>query len=105
MEQTKLVTPYLDPVLKRNRAKYIKLVRRCLGCGLLTLSLKCREVVGLFFVTKKDQTIRLITDCRASNVHFLDPPGVELVTGEGMSNIEVDTTKEVWGAEGEPRCR
>ena len=32
---------------------------------------------------------RLIIDARVSNLHFLPPPGVSLVTSEGLSRVEV----------------
>ena len=34
-------------------------------------------------------TQRLIIDARVSNLHFLPPPGVGLVTSEGLSRVEV----------------
>ena len=34
-------------------------------------------------------TQRLIIDARLSNLHFLPPPGVSLVTSEGLSRVEV----------------
>ena len=49
------------------------------------------EEVGIFFVTKKDSgRLRLIVDARRSNLHFCSPPGVDLVTAEGLAKLEVD---------------
>ena len=47
--------------------------------------------MGIFFVTKKDTgRLRLIVDARRSNLHFCSPPGVDLVTAEGLAKLEVD---------------
>ena len=49
-----------------------------------------RERVGVFLVEKPGKdTQRLIIDARVSNLHFLHPPGVSLVTSEGLSRVEV----------------
>ena len=40
---------------------------------------------------KKCGELRLIIDCRRANQLFLDLPGVDLVTGDGLSMIEIDT--------------
>ena len=48
------------------------------------------ERVGVFLVDKPGKdTQRLIIDARISNLHFLHPPGVSLVTSEGLSRVEV----------------
>ena len=48
------------------------------------------ERVGVFLVDKPGKdTQRLINEARLSNLHFLPPPGVSLVTSEGLSRVEV----------------
>ena len=37
----------------------------------------------------RENTQRLIIDAKVSNLHFLPPPGVSLVTSEGLSRVEV----------------
>ena len=45
---------------------------------------------SVFLVEKPGKdTQRLIIDARVSNLHFLHPPGVSLVTLEGLSRVEV----------------
>ena len=43
----------------------------------------------------------MIVDCRRTNQLFNSPPGVELITGEGLSGIELgeDLVDEDWGPE------
>lgn len=93
LRELRQVRPYTDPTLKNNSRKYAKLVHRALGTGLVELSLDCICELGIFFVKKNDK-IRLILDCRLANLHFLSPPSVELLTGEGLSNIEFESTTD-----------
>ncbi|CAK0800111.1 unnamed protein product, partial [Prorocentrum cordatum] len=49
-----------------------------------------KSVLGLFVVKKKDGArLRLIVDCRRSNALFRPPPGVDLLSGEGLGRIEM----------------
>ena len=49
-----------------------------------------REYAGVFLVEKPGKdTQRLIIDARVSNMHLLPPPGVSLVTSQGLSRVEV----------------
>ncbi|CAK0892251.1 unnamed protein product, partial [Prorocentrum cordatum] len=47
-------------------------------------------VLGVFFVAKKADKVRLIVDCRRANQLFEKPPGVALLSGEGLSRVEID---------------
>ena len=86
------ILPHWDPALVRNRRLYLKLVKTLHARGLLTFLLEeeRREEIGVFFVKKKDNSLRLIIDARRSNLHFASPPGVSLVTAEGLSRLEVE---------------
>jgi len=46
--------------------------------------------MGVFFVTKKDGTLRLILDTRIVNIDFNDPISTRLPTADALSGIEVD---------------
>ena len=83
------VRPYTDPVLRTNRKVYVGLVKRLLRIGLVRLSTRRKCDMGVLVVKKKDGLQqRLILDCRASNRHFVGPPSVSLLTGEGLSRVE-----------------
>ena len=75
---------YIDPVLRRQRRAYVRLVKRLLKLHMVRLSKSCKSQVGVFTVGKKDHSLRLILDCRRSNRCFLPPPGVELLTADGV---------------------
>ena len=81
---------YMDPVLKNNPKKYALFVRRCHAIGILDFTLQCKSELGIFFVKKKHNKLRMILDCRATNLLSKTPPPTSLVTGEGLGEIEVD---------------
>ncbi|CAK0845234.1 unnamed protein product [Prorocentrum cordatum] len=84
------VEPYFDSVLKFNHKEYRGLVRRLLSAGILGWTLTPKERIGMFFVWKDGRRrLRLIVDARRTNAHFKDPPGVELLSSEGLARIEV----------------
>lgn len=57
---------------------------------LVSFTTSPEEEVGVFFVYKQGrQRMRMILDCRRSNTHFVSPPGVDLLSSEGLSRIEV----------------
>ena len=73
-----------------NRRTYSRFVKDLAKRGMLRFSsstILCGA--GMFFVLKKDGSLRLILDCRAGNRFFVDPPSVDLITSEGLSRIEV----------------
>ena len=90
-----LVTPYLDPMLRRNRRVLVRLVKRLLRIKLFRVTLRPRGRVGLFFVHKsKGGKIRLILDCRPSNQMFRPPPGTPLATVESLCSIEMEVAAD-----------
>ena len=75
---------YWDPCLKSKRAQYCRLI------GYLVFTLAPLDHAGLFFVWKTDRKkIRMIVDGRRANARLLDPPGVDLLSAEGLSKFEV----------------
>ena len=54
---------------------------------------EARCVVDVFVVKKEGGMQRLMLDCCPSNRLFRDAPRTELVTGEGLSRIEVDLSQ------------
>eukprot|EP00959_Pyramimonas_sp_CCMP1952_P242095 5060558-Pyramimonas_sp.AAC.1 len=86
------VNSHWDPSLARNRRPYVRLVKLLYAKGLLVLlgESERREDVGIFFVSKKSDELRLIIGARRSNLHFTSPPGASLVTAEGLARVEVE---------------
>ena len=71
-----------------------RLVRQTMKIGLTALTLPPACVLGVFFVKNR---LRLIVDCRKANALFAPPPPVELLSGDGFSRIEADTSGLVHG--------
>ena len=92
------VKVYTDRKLLASREKYLSLIRRLVESGLFRLLLEedAIEQVSIFFVIKKGKAlVRLVIDARASNRHFVAPPGVSLCSTEGMSRIEVQLPEHI----------
>ena len=90
-EVLKSLRPHSDPKLIGHRRRYAAFLRDLDGRHMLDWTTQPRERVGVFFVYKKEKlSLRMILDARRSNRHFRRAPHVSLVTGEGLSSIEVD---------------
>ncbi|CAK0879112.1 unnamed protein product [Prorocentrum cordatum] len=81
---------YMDPALKRNPKSYCAFLRDLAGRGLLGVTARPAESVGLFFVAETNGAQRMIIDARRSNGHFRAPPGVQLLSSEGFGRIEIE---------------
>ena len=80
---------HTDRKLTRNRRVYGQFIKELHRRGLVRFTRQPLEEVGVFFVWKKGrQMMRMILDCRRANCHFVGAPGVDLLTAEGLSNIE-----------------
>eukprot|EP00973_Karenia_brevis_P022788 3135586-Karenia_brevis.AAC.1 len=62
------IEPYMDVVLRRSRWHYVKFLKDLQRRKILYWSTTPREHCAVFFVKKKDNTLRLIIDCRRTNV-------------------------------------
>ena len=80
---------YNDPKLNGPK-EYGAFISRLHSLGLAEFCLEPQEEeVGLFFVKKKQNCLRLIMDCRRANLHFAEPSTVELATGDALGKLEV----------------
>ena len=75
----------------------LALSARQMKIGLTALTLRPACLIGVLFVKKKENRLRLIVDCREANALFAPPPPVELLSGDGLSRIEVDFSGLVRG--------
>ncbi|CAK0807139.1 unnamed protein product [Prorocentrum cordatum] len=83
---------YTDPLLANSRRRYSTFVKDLKRKGLVGFTRDPKEFVGVFFVWKKERaSMRMVLDCRRSNQRFVTPPGVELLSTEGLGRIECDT--------------
>ncbi|CAK0791762.1 unnamed protein product, partial [Prorocentrum cordatum] len=83
---------YTDPLLANSRRRYSTFVKDLKRKGLVGVTRDPKEFVGVFFVWKKERaSMRMVLDGRRSNQRFVTPPGVELLSTEGLGRIECDT--------------
>ena len=54
-----------------------------------------RGRVGIFFLHKKNNKVRLIIDARVVNMIFVAPPSVSLMTSEGFAMVEVELDSNI----------
>ena len=81
--------PYWDPKLRRNQRMYHSFIKKLHNAGYLVFTQTPKAHVGVFFVKKTDEKIRLIIDARGPNKLFKDPPGVDLLSSDGFARTEV----------------
>ena len=81
---------YLDPALFRNASIYCDFLKRLDAAGMIHWARAHgrKGVLGVFFVTKKDGSLRLIFDTRTLNADFADPPHTALPSGAAFGNLE-----------------
>ena len=82
--------PYIDPVLKQSAVKYSGFVRELHQKGVIKYDYTHTADVGVFFVKKKDDSLRLIFDTRVANCHFINPDATDLTGPAGISDIPCD---------------
>ena len=67
----------------------MRLVKKLLACGVLSVGFERRCDVGAFAVAKKNGRQRLVVDARRSNLCFGPPPSVSLPTAASFARMEV----------------
>ena len=90
IEEQGEICPYMDPVLKRNYRSYLSFLRNLRSRGLLRFTRHPEEMVAVFFVAKKDGSLRMVIDARRTNRRFISPRAVDLCTSETFARIEVE---------------
>ncbi|CAK0886389.1 unnamed protein product [Prorocentrum cordatum] len=79
---------YMDEVLRKDRSAYVGFIADVLGAGLVDFSVTPKEICTPFFVEKKNKNLRLILDCRWSNLHFRPAPSLDMGTGAAWARVE-----------------
>ena len=86
-----ITSPYSDPALLRNPETYGKLLREMHQRKLVVFDTDngAPAALGIFFVRKKDGSMRIILDTRLLNQKFIDPRSSQLPTAGALCNMEV----------------
>ena len=91
-----LKKPYLDPVLKSSPKLYSQFIRDLHKRDMVDFDFSVVESAGLFFVTKKSGSLRLVIDARRSNCWFSAPDSVALATGQAFGDLEFSSDDPVY---------
>ena len=82
------IEPYTDPFLKVKK-NMLGLVRKLKDIGFVTFRRKRRARVGVFTVSRKDDMLRLVFDCRPANQLHRSPPLTELATPGAFAHLDL----------------
>ena len=85
-----LVKPHCDPILFQNVNTYARFLKKLERAGMIKyVSAKGRVgSLGIFFVRKKDGSLRVIFDTRILNTKFRTPPKTKLPSTAAFASIE-----------------
>ena len=85
---------YFDPTLEKDEELYARFVVRLFVAKVIDFTTSGRVVVGLFFVSKKNGSLRFICDARRSNALFRRPPRTVLGSMESWARISLGARQE-----------
>jgi hypothetical protein len=95
------IVPYMDPVLARSPKQYRGFLSLMSASGVLTWTCCPRDRVGVFFVRKKNDSLRVILDARSPNRRFKRPPSMAIANGSDFSRIDVSGVEQLYVAMGD----
>ena len=98
-----LNNPYCDPVLFGSVSTYSDFLSRLQEAGMIKyVRAKGRKgTLGVFFVRKKDGSLRLIFDTRVLNCKFKSPPKTKLPSTAAFANVEFPKNSSPYIASGD----
>ena len=98
-QQNTITKPYNDPILTHDRKSYGGFIQRLAERGMIRFRLPSfgeRPKLGIFFVKKKDDSLRIIFDTRILNQSFSDPPKTELPSAASFASLESHDGADVY---------
>ncbi|CAK0812042.1 unnamed protein product, partial [Prorocentrum cordatum] len=93
--------PAMDPILARSPSKYAEFLMSAFESGVVEPATEVRSFVGVFFVRKKDGSLRIIFDPRKTNSQFVPPDSVALASPEALGDLELPAGQRLWVSEGD----
>ena len=95
--------PYIDPAFN-NPKTYGRFLDGLHSRGMIAWKREYRKsLLGIFFVAKKDNRIRLIFDTRICNCYFQAPPHVALPTAAALTGLEARAGETLYFSSGDIR--
>ena len=90
---------YMDEVLEKSEERYHTFIKDLHDRNMLDFLDVAESLVTPFFVIKKNKRLRMVLDCRASNVLFKEPPDIAMPAGYSFSQIQVGQDDTVFTAQ------
>jgi hypothetical protein len=82
------ISLYTDPAFSCYQV-YLDFVRQLRKRGVIVYRLTRRSTIGIFFVDKKSNFIRMVLDCRVTNALCVDPPHTFLTTPTALVKMRI----------------
>ena len=83
------VYPYWDVNLRHRRQLRLDLFRQLMKVGLVGLRLRIKARASLFFVTKKNDQLRLVVDGREASSLHKRPPSIGLGSASAVASVDL----------------
>ena len=99
----KKITPYMDENLKASPQAYADFIADIFARGMIDFDRTATSVITPFFVSKKSGKLRLVLDCRASNLLFAHPPDIALAAGYTFAQLEIPDGENMYIAQSDVR--
>ena len=85
------VYPFWDVNLRRDADLRLGLFKKLIRIGLVGVRTRCRARASIFFVGKKDGTLRMVIDGREPSALHRRPPRTELGSAAALSSLCLDS--------------
>eukprot|EP00959_Pyramimonas_sp_CCMP1952_P018625 393377-Pyramimonas_sp.AAC.1 len=94
------VYPFWDVNLRRDPKLRLDLFKRLIRIGLVGVRTRCRARASIFFVGKKDGSLRMVIDGLEPSAMHRRPPRAELGSAAALSGLCLDADTLVDGDSG-----
>ena len=89
MDDVEPVRPYVDPTLRASRKVRLLFFQKLARLGLVSYRRHAFSFVGIFFVDKKGEQIRMVLDARPTNLGHRLPPHTALGTLAAWAEVDL----------------
>ena len=89
------IIPYMDPVLRSNPKLYHSFVEELFQSHIVDFTSSPKSHCTVFFVIKKDGTLRMVTDARSFCRRCRQPPNIQMGSGSSWGRAQLPTHKNL----------
>ena len=94
-QDRELVVPHFDEKLRRSPHHYARFLSEMYSAGMVRFAASRPATVGLFFVEKSGNQLRLILDTRAVNQEFVDPDTTALPSAGVWRGLKIPASENL----------